>query len=208
MPRAWSQREKDVVKRSLQTEGKKLFEKHGLQRVTVEEIVRAARISKGAFYLFYPSKEMLYSDIVSDVQRENRRKIYAGISQPGAARRDIFRKGLELAFDLLTSTPILQRHLNPSEYEYLMRKLPDETKKAGMGSYINEFLGYFSSWFDQGWMRKIDPQGLNGLFLSLFYLIIHREDFDADGFDAAKRLWIDMITEYLVTNEEGRPSEN
>lgn len=48
-------------------------------------------------------------------------------------------------------------------------------------------------------MRKVDPPGLNGLFLSLFYLIIHREDFDVAGFDAAKRLMIEMITEFLVS---------
>jgi AcrR family transcriptional regulator len=202
MPRAWNVGEKELVKKSLQTEGKKLFERHGLQKVTVEEIVRAARISKGAFYLFYPSKEMLYSDIVDAVQRENREKIYAGVSGPGVSHREIFKRGLKTAFDLLTSTPILQRHLNPSEYEYLKRKLPDETRKAGMASYMEEFVGFFSSWVERGWMRKIDPLGLNGLFLSLFYLIIHREDFDAAGFDAARRLWIDMISEYLVADEK------
>jgi len=49
-------------------------------------------------------------------------------------------------------------------------------------------------------MRKVDPLGLKGLFLSLFYLVIHREDFDEPGFNAAKELWIDMISEYLIAD--------
>jgi hypothetical protein len=81
-----------------------------------------------------------------------------------------------------------------------MRKLPLEMKSESMMSYIDEFVGNFNTWIENGWMRKVDPLGLKGLFLSLFYLVIHREDFDEQGFNAAKELWIDMISEYLIAD--------
>ena len=199
MPKAWSDREKDLIRKTLQTEGKRLFEKFGLQKTTVDDIVRAAHISKGAFYVFYSSKEMLYQEISEAIQGENRRKIYDKVFEPAATRKEGFKAALRLALDLLTSTP-LYRQLSTAEYEYLMRKLPNETKSESMIGYIDEFVGNFSTWIENGWMRRVDPLGLKGLFMSLFYLVIHREDFDEPGFDAAKELWIDMISEYLVSD--------
>ena len=124
MPKAWSEREKDLVKKTLQTEGRKLFEKFGLQKTTVDDIVRAAHISKGAFYLFYSSKEMLYQEISEAIQGENRRKIYEKVFEPAASRKEGFKAALRLTLDLLAATP-LYRHMGTAEYGYLMRKLPE-----------------------------------------------------------------------------------
>ena len=70
MPRPWSEEEKKIIKKSLIKEGRKLFEKYGLQKTTIDEIVSAARISKGSFYRFYQSKEELYFDVLDEVERE------------------------------------------------------------------------------------------------------------------------------------------
>jgi hypothetical protein len=142
---------------------------------------------------------MLYQEISEAVQAENRRKIYDKVFEPAASPKEGFKSALRFALDLLTSTP-LYRQLSTAEYEYLMRKLPDEMKSESMIGYIDEFVGNFSTWVEKGWMRKVDPLGLKGLFMSLFYLVIHREDFDEPGFDAAKELWIDMISDYLIAN--------
>ncbi len=197
MPKAWSEREKDLVKKTLQKEGKKLFEKFGLQKTTIDDIVRAARISKGAFYLFYPSKELLYQEISEAIQAENRRKVYDKVFEPAASPKEGFKSALRFALNLLTSTPMFQQ-MGSADYAYLMRKLPDEMKSQSMVGYIDEFVGNFNTWIENGSMRKVDPLGLKGLFMSLVYLVIHREDFDEPGFNAAKELWIDMISEYLI----------
>jgi AcrR family transcriptional regulator len=199
MPKAWSEREKELVKKTVQTEGKRLFEKFGLQKTTIDDIIRAARVSKGAFYLFYSSKEMLYQEISESVQAENRRKVYDKVFEPAASPKEGFKSALRFALDLLTSTP-LYRQMGTAEYTYLMRKLPDEMKSQSMLGYIDEFVGNFNTWIEKGWMRKVDPLGLKGLFMSLVYLVIHREDFDEPGFNAAKELWIDMISEYLIAD--------
>ena len=68
MPKAWSEREKELIKKTLLSEGKKLFEKYGLQKTTVDEIVNAAQISKGSFYIFYQSKEELYFDVLDSIE--------------------------------------------------------------------------------------------------------------------------------------------
>ena len=68
MPRPWSEKEKIVIKKSLTKEARKLFEKYGLQKTTIDDIVSATHISKGSFYLFYQSKEELYFDVLEEVE--------------------------------------------------------------------------------------------------------------------------------------------
>lgn len=39
----------------------------GMRQTTVDQLVEAAGISKGAFYKFYSSKEMLFLDLLEDL---------------------------------------------------------------------------------------------------------------------------------------------
>ena len=44
-------------------EGEKLFERYGYRKVSIDEIVEAAGIAKGTFYLYFDSKDVLYHEI-------------------------------------------------------------------------------------------------------------------------------------------------
>jgi len=46
MPKAWSKQEKEIIRKNLINKSMKLFEKYGLQKTTVDEIVRAAGIDR------------------------------------------------------------------------------------------------------------------------------------------------------------------
>lgn len=67
MPR-FSDIEKDQIKARLFVEGERLFTTYGLKKVTIDEIVSAVNIAKATFYTFYDSKELLYLDIVQNIQ--------------------------------------------------------------------------------------------------------------------------------------------
>ena len=60
MPKAFSEHEKETIRTQMREKGKKLFEKHGLKKTSVDEVTEAVGISKGSFYLFYGSKEELF----------------------------------------------------------------------------------------------------------------------------------------------------
>lgn len=201
MTKAWNDKEKAQIKETLRVEGRKLFEKFGLRKTTVDDIVRASGISKGAYYAFYPSKEMLFFDITSAIQLENRKKFYAYISVQKGKLRERFKQLLDHALEVLAGIPLYQK-MNPADYMYLMRKLPEETKKIDMDHYLDEFLGYFNPWIKKGWMRKMEPQALKGVFMSFFYLVLHRADFDETAYQSVKNVWIDMLSEYLITSDK------
>lgn len=201
MPKAWSKQEKELIKKTLLSEGKKLFEKYGLQKTTVDEIVRAAQISKGSFYLFYGSKEELYFDVLEDTEREFREKLFKNVFQPGKNRRESFKSFLHKMIDLLTTMPLYQQ-INSSNYELLLRKLPEEKLQKHVQNDLENASKHFEYWMDQGWMRKVDMEALNGLLLSLFHLVMHRDDFGETNFEATKALWIDALASYLITEED------
>ena len=64
MPRAFTEHERTVIGKRLLQQGYRQFSAYGLAKTNVEEIAKAAGISKGAFYIFYESKEALFMDVI------------------------------------------------------------------------------------------------------------------------------------------------
>jgi AcrR family transcriptional regulator len=197
MPKPWNDREKEMVRNALQNEGRRLFEKFGLQKTTIDDIVRAAKISKGAFYQFYQSKEELYFSILELTEKDLQQKIYGNFSRQDLSKREIFRQFLFDFTDIVTTSPIY-KELNSSNFEYLLRKLPEETIKKHMNTDFERLAAYFGTWMEQGVMRKVKLEALTGLFLSLLYFIIHRDDIAGIEYESTKDLWISMLTDFLI----------
>ncbi|MDP3498876.1 MAG: helix-turn-helix domain-containing protein [Myxococcales bacterium] len=57
------------AKSALVTAARAQFREHGLQRARIEDITAACGLSKGAFYLHYPSKEALFLELVTEFER-------------------------------------------------------------------------------------------------------------------------------------------
>lgn len=57
--------------RILQSAGK-LFSRYGFDKVSITEIMRLARMTHGAFYAHFESKEALFSASISDAFKQNR----------------------------------------------------------------------------------------------------------------------------------------
>lgn len=197
MPKAWSDIEKKRIRQTLKTEGKKLFEQYGIQKTTVDEIVRSARISKGAFYSFYSSKEELYFDILEEMESEFKKNLFENAFRPGESKKEKFKEFLDQFFQTVISTPIYKQ-ITSADYEYLLRKLPSDLIDNHAQSDFANLSRWFQEWMDKGYIKKVDIGALSGLFLSLFFFIIHRDDIQNLSFEATKELWIEVLSSYLV----------
>lgn len=56
MPRAFSSKEKEAIKESLFANAEQHLTIYGGRKTTVDELVKAANVSKGTFYQFFDSK--------------------------------------------------------------------------------------------------------------------------------------------------------
>lgn len=60
MARAFTEKEKEQVAVALKQAAEACLMAYGVRKTTVDELVQRANISKGSFYAFYPSKEVLF----------------------------------------------------------------------------------------------------------------------------------------------------
>ena len=84
-------REKENRKSTILKAARKLFFEKGFKSVTVESIARKAELSKGAVYLYFKSKDEIYSQILLDDVDKFHRKIADLFEEGGEASDMLFR---------------------------------------------------------------------------------------------------------------------
>ena len=135
MPR-FTEQEKEIINSKLLTEGERLFALHGLKKVTVDDLVAAANISKGSFYAFYPSKEHLYVEINFRLQKELFADIESTIKRKTYDNhRSLTKDVIMLSLTGLVASPILSQ-VDLSLMDYLQRKLSPEIFDSHMHNDI------------------------------------------------------------------------
>lgn len=70
MATAFTQQEESIILEKLKKAAKESAAFLGMRKTSVDQLVAAADISKGAFYKFYDSKEMLFFDVMEDMHTE------------------------------------------------------------------------------------------------------------------------------------------
>ena len=70
MARSFTEREKENIKRSLREACKRSWTQYGYKKTSVDELCKQVGISKGAFYLFFESKEALFCEVLCSVQEQ------------------------------------------------------------------------------------------------------------------------------------------
>ena len=64
MARSFTEREKENIKRSLQEACKQSWTQYGYKKTSVDDLCKQVGISKGAFYIFFESKEALFCEVL------------------------------------------------------------------------------------------------------------------------------------------------
>src|SRR5512136_3344841 len=64
MARAFTRTEKEEIRSKLMEAGLACFTRYGLKKTTIEDLVKPVKISKAAFYHFFPSKEALFAELL------------------------------------------------------------------------------------------------------------------------------------------------
>ena len=130
-------REKENRKNAILKAARKLFFDRGFKNVTVESIARKAELSKGSVYLYFKSKEDIYTQILlSDIDKFH--KVMANLIQEGQSSStmlmslaniyaDFFMNDREL-FRIMMNYMLNTDHMNlPEEIDHLIVKATNKT---------------------------------------------------------------------------------
>ena len=197
MPKAFTEHEKELLRTQMREKGKALFEKQGLRKTSVDELTEAVGISKGAFYLFYESKEELFLDILEQLEQEIQAKILEFSIKPKSNTKKNVSDLLK-AFLLTRDTYPLLKNFGKSEFEYLMRKVPPEwaMKHANKDEeFIDQFMKKIKQ---EGIAVKASPRVVSNLIKTLFFVGLYLEELGQEAYQETLDVMINMVAGYIV----------
>ncbi|MGH2740507.1 MAG: TetR/AcrR family transcriptional regulator [Actinomycetota bacterium] len=120
---------------------------------SVSEICRRAQVSQGTFYNYFPSKQVIYSELVRHIGHSLRREIAEAVDGL-KDRKEIERKGFEAFFGFL------QRHMKI----YRIVRQAEFVDRSAFIEYYRQFaIGYVDGLKkaqQRGEVRKLNPEVL------------------------------------------------
>ncbi len=201
MSKAFSEQEKEWIRQRLLGQGYKLFSTYGLKKTNIEDIAKAAGISKGAFYSFYDSKEVLFLEVIEQAENRVRQQILAAIDLPGSSARARLFAALKKAYSLFREIPIL-KFVTGSDYDILFRRIPAEKlqkHKANDQAFMNEL---FTHCQEAGIPIRVEPEQMVELLYPLALSVIHEDDLDQAGFRSNIDPLLELVATYCIGEVE------
>lgn len=188
MPKAYSDQEKEYIRKRLKEEAAKCLAQYGIKRTTVDEIVQRVKIPKGTFYLFYQSKEMLLFEVILEQHDLIEEKLWKEISSidPQDFNAEKLTDIIVGFYQMAGEMPILKL-LNSGEVELLARKLPPEV--------LEEHLGHDNAMVDRLFTsfpikNNVDTRALSAAFRAIYFSTLHKEEIGEEYYEEGLRLMV------------------
>lgn len=197
MPRAFTEHEKNIIRQRLLEQGYQQFSAHGLKKTNVEELSDAAGISKGAFYLFYASKEMLFMDVVELAEQRFRQEVLATVNQPGSSPRARLAAILKTSFTLWKTIPVL-KFFTSSDYEILYRRVPVEKIQEHLASdrqFMDDLISHCQA---AGIPFRVPAEQVSSLMYALFLCSLHADDLGPEKLSGALEILVNLVAAFCL----------
>ena len=197
MPKAFSEHEKETIRAQMRGKGKKLFEMHGLKKTSVDDLTHAVGISKGAFYLFYESKEELFLEILEQIETEIQTSILdLTLTSKADAHQNV--SNMLTSFLITWDAYPLLKSFGRAEFEYLSRKIPPKRIHQHVQRDTDFSNALIKKIKREGITVKVSPRIVSNLIKSLFFIGLHREDLGEAEYKESMDVMIDLVAGYVV----------
>jgi AcrR family transcriptional regulator len=197
MPKGFSDQEKELFHAKLLEKGRECFGRYGIRKTSVEDLTQAVGISKGAFYLFYASKEELFFEVLEQAEAEQRAQILSFVLQPRRSTRQNFKAMLKEAFEWWENNAFL-KSFKKEDYEMLLRRLPP----AKVAKHLQSDEGFVETilqkWKSEGIHFGRDVKTIAGLMKALFFVSLHKDDLGQEAYPQTMDVLIDLVTSYII----------
>ena len=202
MATAFTDKEKGIIRKKLHKVAKECLQRYGIRKTTVDQMAEMAGISKGSFYNFYSSKEMLFFTVLEEYQIDTMNRLTKQLTQTSQIGTEQFAR---LLYDFYQDFrysfvyTVFKNH----EIELLIRKLPkevitnhrliDDRMAEKVVSRINI-------------KETISVEIVSALFRTIAMSILHIEEIGEKQFDTILKLLIQGIVEQIIKEDNGERS--
>jgi AcrR family transcriptional regulator len=195
VPRGFRVDEKQRIRDALVRAARESLGRGGLRRTPVEQLCRAAGISKGAFYLFFESKEQLMMELVRETETELRAGLLA--LADGDPPVDRLHAVLSFLFQAVGQHPLLLALSDPEELAWLSRSLPPGQLEAAQADDDAFLAALLRRLRDQGRVGDVADTTFAGLAGAAFALATQRHIIGVDRHEAVMALVVDGLVRVL-----------
>jgi len=199
--RGFTDKEKEIIRARLLQAGREQFARFGIRKTNVEELAKAAGISKGAFYLFYSSKEELFFRVLEQVEAELQAQMLDSLPAEDLPPKQRIKEFLSKALMGWQKHPFFIS-ASSEDYQYLLRKMPEEQLREGIRTDDAFAARLISAWRHGGLDVSLDPPVFAALLRALVFVSMHSDDFDSDVYPRMMDTFVDMIAQRLVEDNK------
>ena len=197
MATAFTTEEKEVIRKKLHKVAKECLQRYGVKKTTVDQMAAMVDISKGSFYNFYSSKEMLFFAVLEEYQIDVMDRLTEQLDME--AKIDTNRL-VQLLYDFYQDFrysfmyTIFKNH----EMELLIRKLPKEviTNHHMIDDRMVKEIVYRINI-----RENVSLEIVSALFRTIAMTILHIEEIGEKQFDTTLKLVIQGIVEQITKED-------
>ena len=205
------EREKLARREAIMESAQELFFAKGFNATTMDEIAHKAELSKGALYLYFPSKEALYATVLNEglnILFDQIEEAFQLDLPPDQMLRKLGEVRYRYYLDYREYSRIFFFREHKDVAQQLPRELIQENLEKAMRT-LHRFIGVVQKGIDQGIFAPVDPRksavafwGATNGILFLFEDELNRE---LIGIDVEPLFWyaIDLFIEGLKKNQGG-----
>ena len=127
MPRAFNERERNIIKERIRKAAASLMIRNGVRHTTIDAIVKSAMIPKGTFYLFYDTKEELLFEVLESEHEKMEKAIFEQISKvnPSSINPDSATELIYSFYKMVDEHPLLAT-ISQEDVTLISQRLPEE----------------------------------------------------------------------------------
>ena len=127
MPRAFNERERNLIKERIRKAAASLMIRNGVRHTTIDAIVKSAMIPKGTFYLFYATKEELLFEVLENEHEKVEKSIFEQISKvnPSTINPDSATELIYSFYKMVDEHPLLAT-ISREDVTLISQRLPEE----------------------------------------------------------------------------------
>ena len=199
MATAFTAEEKEVIRKKLHKVAKECLQRYGVRKTTVDQMVEMVDISKGSFYNFYSSKEMLFFTVLEEYQMDIMNRLAEQLEQENQINTDRFVRLLYNFYQDFRYSFVFTIFKN-HEMELLIRKLPKEviiTHHLLDDRMAEKIVSRINI------RESVSVEIVSALFRTIAMSILHIEEIGEKQFDTVLKLLIQGIVGQIIEEDNG-----
>jgi len=198
MPKGFSENQKEIITKALIETGKVFFSQYGLKKTSIAELTKAVGISQGSFYLFFPSKEMLFYTVLKEEEVKIKAQLMEEVDFTSSDIKGNLKKIMFWTLDMAENNPFIKQMISMNELDMLMSGVPKEISDEHMKKDGDFFMEIISKWQSDERLVNIKTEVLVGVFGVVFTLPFNKKIIGEDNYKQTIELVIDSLAEGLL----------